>query len=101
MELSINRQGDSAQVKMGGRVDQAGAEELKQGLAGLDLNKISSITVDMSGVTYIGSAGVGKLLLLYKNMTAANPIIKLVNVPREIRELLSDMELGEIFTISS
>ena len=85
MEISVTQQGETAQIKMGGRVDQLGAEELKRGLARLDLQRISSVTVDMAEVNYIGSAGVGKLLLLYKNMTAEEPKIKLINVPREIR----------------
>ncbi|WP_459916101.1 STAS domain-containing protein [Desulfocicer niacini] len=55
--------------------------------------------IDFAKVSYIGSAGVGKFLLLYKNLVLDDACIRFINVAPDIYSLLMDMKLDEIFSI--
>lgn len=96
---SINLSGELT-VTLAGNVDQVGAEELKQHLKGLNLSKADKVVVDFANVSYIGSAGVGKLLLLYKNLPSHETPMLLVGLSSEIMDLFKEMNLDEIFTLT-
>ncbi|MGE0087320.1 MAG: STAS domain-containing protein [Desulfococcaceae bacterium] len=100
MEYEIHQQGQRIDIKISGSVDHLGAEKLKEGFEKLDLSQTREVVIDMKGATYIGSAGVGKLLLLYKNMPDRNGRISIVNLSEDIYYLLSDMELETIFSLT-
>ena len=57
------------------------------------------MVIDFAKVSYIGSAGVGKFLLLYKNLVVDDARIRMINVAPDIYRLLMDMKLDEIFSI--
>lgn len=99
MKLDIKPLGEKLMVGIEGTVDQIGAEELKTAFDRQDLSRIKEVRIDLGKVSYIGSAGVGKFLLLYKNLPSAEAVISIVNVPEEIYQTLMLMELDEIFTI--
>ncbi len=99
MDIQISQTPQAIQIVIAGSINQTGAEELKRQLGKLNLEQIRQVVIDFADVTYIGSAGVGKLLLLYKNLPNDQAGIRLCNVGPEIYSLLMDMKLDEIFTI--
>ena len=100
MDYEIRSQDRRIDIKITGSVDHLGAEKLKEGFEKLDLSQTKEVVIDMKGATYIGSAGVGKLLLLYKNMPDRNSRISIINLSEDIYYLLADMELETIFSLS-
>ncbi len=100
MEYSIETSEERVDIRISGSVDHLGAEKLKEGFEKLELSAVKEIVIDMKGTTYIGSAGVGKLLLLYKNLSARNSRIRIINLSEDIYYLLADMELETIFSLS-
>ena len=70
MELSMNQDGDQVHIKVAGSIDERGAEEMKRRFLELDASAVKEAVFDFTGVTFIGSAGIGKLLLFYKNLAS-------------------------------
>ncbi len=99
MKLKVDQQGDVARVTVAGSVDERGAEELKDCLKQVDTGENKEVILDFGGVTYFGSAGVGKLLLFYKRLALSNGRISIVNIPRSIYEGFRAVKLDEIFTL--
>jgi len=99
--MKVQSRGDEKKIhiEITGSINQAGAEELKKHLNGLNLQHVKEILIDFSKISYIGSAGVGKFLLLYKNLVVEDARIRMINVSKDIYSLLMDMKLDEFFSI--
>ena len=100
MEVFVTGGANIATLRLSGTIDEKGAELMKQRFRELSLEHIKEITLDFSGVTLIGSAGIGKLLLFYKDVTAHGGTIRLLNLPRDIRDLFLELNLNTLFTMS-
>lgn len=68
MELSVVQDGDHVRFTAKGNIDERGAEDLKQRFRQLNISALKEVVFDFEGVGYIGSAGIGKLLLFYKDL---------------------------------
>lgn len=99
MEISSEKQGQSAIVHVSGRIDEQGAESMKETFNAISLSGINEVVVDFKNLNYIGSSGIGKLLLFYKNLGVKQIRLRVTNVPPAIYELLSELKLHTVFTI--
>ena len=99
MKIDSSFRDGNLAISLHGDVDQVGAKELKQHLDTLSFSGVTRVTIDFTGVSYIGSAGVGKLLLLYKNLPSKEIAIELVGLSSGLKDLFTEMELNEIFTL--
>lgn len=101
MDLGTDSKGGLINVRVSGRVDEVGAEELESYFKSLDAQTTTQVVLDFRGVDYIGSAGVGTLLLLYKQLAPYGGRISVINIPSQIYDLLSkDMNLGQILSLT-
>lgn len=102
MKTEIVIQTDQMHVKLEGRVDEVGAVELEKCFRDMDSNVVRQVILDFRQVSYLGSSGVGILLLLYKKMASHQGRISIQNIPKGIYSLLAnDMNLGQLFSLSS
>ena len=99
MELSIKTQEDKVVISIVGSIDERGAEELKRRFLGLDVSKTKDIYFDFAGVTFIGSAGIGKLLLFYRNVAGQGGQITIENMSKDIYTMFKVVKLDKIFNI--
>lgn len=100
MELQSKTTGDTVEFRLIGSVDEAGARELGKAFQKLPDQGVGQVVLDFAAVTYIGSAGVGKLLLLYKKVALSGGRISIEHIPGHIHTLLAkDMNLGQLFTL--
>ena len=100
MELTIKQQGEEGRIVIIGSIDERGAEELKRRFTELDVRKLKDIIFDFSGVTFIGSAGIGKLLLFYRNVAAQGAKITIENMSKDIYTMFKVVKLDKIFNIT-
>lgn len=100
MELLVEQDHDRALFVITGAIDERGAADLKERFKELDTRSIQRVILDFSQVTHIGSAGVGKLLLFYKELSTHGGEIRISNAPPHIRELFSELNLNSLFTIT-
>lgn len=99
MDYKIHREANSARLIVTGEIDEKGAEEFKARLQELLTGNMKEVVIDFAGVTYIGSSGIGKLLLFYKNLAVHGGQIQVVNIKPDIYQLFMELKLDTIFAI--
>src|SRR5712692_222028 len=63
------------------------------------LNKSSQIVLDLGGVTYIDSSGLGALVAMYASARKAGAEIKLANLNSRLKDLLQITKLLTVFEL--
>ena len=101
MEMTITPSAGKVNIRLIGSIDERGAEELKRRFLELDVNNLQDVLFDFGGVTFIGSAGIGKLLLFYRNVASQGGKISIVNMSKDIFTMFKVVKLDKIFNISS
>ncbi len=91
-EIELIRTG---QVALRGRLDAAKAEEAEAFLAGVN----GEFVIDLSGLEYISSAGLGVLLKAHKVLAAAGSGLKLVQVDSHIANIFKYSGFDKLFEI--
>ncbi|MBF0449441.1 MAG: STAS domain-containing protein [Candidatus Magnetomorum sp.] len=100
VEINIFKSGKTLSIKIQGRIGEVEAETLKDRFRENRLNEIETVTLDMADVTHIGSSGIGKLILIYKDIALKNGKFNIINVPAGILALLKSLKFDQIFPIS-
>lgn len=80
-------------------VTDPAAREFKEILTGLIDDGKRDIVIDFSNVAFIGSSGIGKLLLAYKRLDDLSGNICVVGLNKDIKELFVTFRLNEFFPI--
>ena len=101
MEVEISNQGDHIKVALWGRMDAKGADEFAQGVAEVAVGQGQNVELDMAQLTFIGSAGVGKLVSFLKKVTASGGSVSATNLSSDLQTLFKVMRLDRIFNIDS
>ena len=99
MEISVSHSGDLARVELKGHVDEKGAEEIKEHLKMVDFTALSEMVFDFRDVNRIGSAGIGQMLLVYKNLSAGGARMRVENLSCSLLELFQGLKLDTLFQI--
>lgn len=100
MEISVLHEKDAAQFVISGDIDEKGAESLSQHFRELTAKGgVAELILDFKAVRYIGSSGIGVIILFYKKLTQSGGKIRIKNVSKEIYDLLSDLDINKIIGI--
>jgi len=99
MTIKTNWEGSHAFIMLTGDIDETGAEEIKSAFRDVTSRSPQAVDLDFAGVTHIGSAGIGKLLVFYKDLGIRNAKLTLVRVPTAIHHLLCEMKLDTLFVV--
>jgi anti-anti-sigma factor len=99
MNVKLTVEGPKTLMEVSGSVDIPGAEYLKKSLTKVLDSETSETVIDFREVSFIGSSGIGKLLLFYKNFTAKGGKISIVNMNKEITMLFKAIKLDKLFNI--
>lgn len=99
MDISITQEATRIRFAIKGRIDEAGAEEMKSRFMGMNRSGIQEVVFDFASVEHIGSAGIGKLLLFFKEMAVAGGTISVENPSHHIHDLFRVLKLDTIFAI--
>lgn len=100
MTLRVETGSTEIRLIPGGEVDHEGSEALKSTVNGLPLCGKTAVVFDFSEVTYIGSAGLGKLLLFYKRLSAQKIEMRVQGASASVQALLRELRLDSLFKIS-
>jgi len=102
MELKVASNKDQVNISIAGSIDEIGAEDLEKCFNKLDPHSVHEVIINFRHLDYIGSAGIGTLLLLYKKLAFNNGKIIINEIPKQIYDLMMhDMNLGQLFTLKS
>lgn len=100
MDINVRQDQETVTIGLSGEIDEHGAEQLKNKFKELQAGRIKELVLDFAKVTYIGSAGIGKLLLFYKDMALNGGTIRVINISASIYELFTVLKLDSIFSLS-
>lgn len=86
-----------AGLAVSGDLDISGVEELLSTAGSLLDAGADVVELDLSGVTFIDSSGLGALVRLKKTVVAAGGQLRLVDVPRPVARILELTGLTDLF----
>ena len=99
MHISLETGNSAARIIVEGVVDESGAARLKKCLEGVDLSEVTEVIFDFLHLSYIGSSGVGKLLLFYKQAREKGIGVRIENLPPSVYELFMQLHLDALFPL--
>ena len=97
LSVEIERAGDSAVVKCGGKLVAGVSDFLYTEVHPL-LGSTKRIVLDLTDLAYMDSMGLGTIVRLYASAKAAGCELQLINFGKRIRQLLGMTNLLDIFT---
>jgi anti-sigma B factor antagonist len=99
MEISIRKEDKATVVVVTGEVDGRTAPQAQEQILPV-VQTASSIVLDMAGVTFMSSAGLRMLLLLYRQATAKNVKVVLAGLSAEIKDTMSMTGFLDYFEVA-
>ena len=99
MEIAEENVDDLSVITLNGRLDAGSAKRVLTCVKELVKRNRLNIILDMSGVVFIDSAGVGILLSSYRVVDAQGGVMKICAIQHQVKSVLSLTRLGEFFEI--
>ncbi len=99
MNIEVKAEGNIAIAIISGEIDSKTAPQAQGELLPVT-GQYNKLVMDMSKVTFLSSAGLRTLLLLYRQTTAKNGKIVLVGLSEEIKDTMSMTGFLKFFVIS-
>jgi anti-sigma B factor antagonist len=88
MKIEETTQGDTTILKLQGKLLIGETDELRDKVNALVQAEKVQVLLDMAGVPYMDSGGLGEITRCYSAVLRANGKLRLTNIPKQIRELL-------------
>ena len=100
MELRSKLRGDTLFIKVVGAIDSLAAENLKFELREIILQKPQKVVMDLSKVPTMGSLGIGKILMFFKNLRESNSVFEIKGIHGNLYPFFKAVKLDKLFPIS-
>jgi len=97
MKIDKKQEGSKLVIALEGRLDTTTAPDLEKELK-TSLNDVTDLTLDMTNLDYISSAGLRVLLSAHKTMMKQGQM-KVTNVSEIVREVFDVTGFSDILTI--
>jgi len=88
MQILKTHQGDTLELILNGRVDGEGANQLEIALLNATATGTKNVTVEMSDVTFLCSAGLRTLLQTWRQLQGKGGSLRIANPSAEAMTLL-------------
>lgn len=100
MKISIANEAGKVIITVDGDINEKGSEELKNTFTQLQTAPTPYVVLNLSGVSQIGSSGIGKILLFYKNLAIKNSQLEVIGLSPLLFELFHELKLDSLFSIA-
>ncbi len=100
MDLSYSQGRDCLRVSLRGRLDQTGARRLRSVFDNVNLLATREVVLDCAGLDSLTSEGISALVSFHKALSHHEARLRLVQLPRNIYDLLRLMHLSDVFSLS-
>jgi anti-sigma B factor antagonist len=98
MNVSITEKGEVQVVEIEGSIDSKTAADLQQSVMDV-VSKASHVILDLSKVSFVSSAGLRVLLMVYRQLKTKDGKVLLVGVSEEIKEIMFMTGFNNFFEI--
>lgn len=100
MQINISSDDNTVVAVISGEIDGKTAPQAQSELLPA-IGESGKIVLDMGGVTYLSSAGLRMLLLLYRSAAAKGGKVALVGLSEEITDVMAMTGFLKFFTVES
>lgn len=97
--FSIVHLNGTARVAVRGEIDIASSEELRSALLSLADQGVRQVTIDMAGLDFIDSTGLGALIRVLKHYRAEGGDLKLAAPTKPVAKVLEITALDHLFEV--
>lgn len=97
-QVDLREMAEETVIAISGELDTATSESLRDRLISL-IPSGSTIRLDLSGLTYISSAGLRTLLLVYRHAQSEGSAVRLVGIRDDVRFVMSATGFLALFKI--
>ena len=97
MKITKNKNGNTLEIALEGRLDTVTAPELEDALKG-ELKGVTLTRYDMTNLEYVSSAGLRVMLQAHRNMAYGGETV-ISHASEIVRQVLSVTGFNEVFTI--
>ena len=96
-QIKVDDRDGARWLILSGEWDQPDVLQLKSEYDKAIADSPGDVVVDLGGVTFIGTLGIGLLLTTRKKLFQKNASLKLANIPSSVQKSLQAMSLDEVF----
>lgn len=101
MKMEIGQNNEEIVVKVYGEIDVYTAPKLRETLFSLTEQRRVDLTIDLSGVAYMDSTGLGVFVGTFKQVRANEGAFRLIGLSDRLKRLFKITGLAEIMQIAS
>jgi anti-sigma B factor antagonist len=99
LDIEISVEGSSALVAVRGEIDLATQAEFRAALSDLVVSGQTDLSIDLSGVEFIDSTGLGALIGARRRVHAFNGSLRLLSPSAQVRKVFEVTGLNKVFDI--
>lgn len=100
MEIETRKESGLTRLVMDGDIDEQGAEILNERFRALSKTELKGVVLDFQKVGYIGSSGIGQLILIYKNLATSGGKVRIENARKAVYDLLVELHIDKVIEVS-
>jgi anti-sigma B factor antagonist len=95
----VDRSEGRATARLSGDLDIVTSEEVKRDLAQLIDDGHSALALDLSGVGFVDSSGLGVLVAVHRHAESHGASFTVRSVPPQVQRLFEITRLGDLLTV--
>ncbi|MFA9422560.1 MAG: anti-sigma factor antagonist [Sedimentibacter sp.] len=100
MNLEFVESGQAVTIKLKGDLDHHSADETRVLIdEKIKDEKYNKIVIDLKGLDFIDSSGIGFVIGRYKIIRKRNGVIEIINASKKVRKILDMSGIGKIINI--
>lgn len=99
MEIEVREQSSCLVVLCRGRMDAEASGPFKERIAGLCASGVTRLVVDLSGVDFLDSSGLGALVACLRKVREKHGDIKLAGLRPEVKSIFEITRVSRLFQI--
>ena len=99
MEIVQEQVNGADVLRLEGRLDASSAKEIKDRISDLAKNKRVNLVVDMAGINFIDSSGLGSLVASLRSVNNLGGDIRIASLQDQVRAIFELTRLHRIFEI--
>ncbi len=101
MEIDVTENGGKTMVTLIGDIYVEQGDELSKVFTAISGKNPKEVVIDLAGLNSITSSGIGKIVLLYKELNKKGGVVRITGVNKTIMEIFKVVKLDKLVEIET
>jgi len=101
MEIDVTEKGERTTVTLIGDIYVEQGDELSKVFNAIAEKNPKEVVIDLTGLNSITSSGIGKIVLLYKELNKKGGMVRITGVNKTIMEIFKVVKLDKLVEIET